>query len=54
LLLTNTAPARFCPLVISVVSSLPLVRFSSVPKVLHFKSQSSLLAVNSVLRDLFI
>jgi hypothetical protein len=34
LLLTNTAPARFCPLVISVVSSLPLVRFYSVPTVL--------------------
>jgi hypothetical protein len=34
LLLTNTASARFCPLVISVVSSLPLVRFYSVPTVL--------------------
>jgi hypothetical protein len=34
LLLTNTALARFRPLVISAVSSLPLVRFSSVPTVL--------------------
>jgi hypothetical protein len=34
LLLVNTAPARFRPLVISAVSSLPLVRFSSVPTVL--------------------